>query len=192
MNKYVSVIALVLLNFGAVSAQVNGNYSFGSLTDKKEPLLKVSVTKTGPYFGLQRGKYTVLEIGGERQWKKISLKDPHIHAVHTGFNYNFKHNILGFDAGYWYKPNHIGLTFGGNIVYRSNFDRSLLGIAPVVGFKFWLLHLQTGYHIMPKAPANFETNTLFVSLRIGIINDRDFDIEWRKKKSKPSDREKKK
>lgn len=191
MNKYWIGMALWWLTQGTATAQLETGTSFGNWTDKKDPLVKISVTKTGPYFGLQRGKYTVLEIGAERQWKKISIADPHIHAVHTGFNYNFKHNILGYDAGYWYKPNHIGLTFGGNLVYRTNFDRSLLGIAPVVGFKFWLLHLQTGYHIMPKAPANFETNTLFVSLRIGIINDRDYDIEWRKKKHKPSDREKK-
>lgn len=186
------MLALWLTNTCISTAQIDSYSAFGSSSKPKDPLLKVSVTKTGPYFGLQRGKFTVLEIGGERQWKKISLKDPHIHAVHTGFNYNFKHNILGYDAGYWYKPNHIGLTFGGNLVFRTNFDRSLFGIAPVVGFKFWLLHLQTGYHILPKIPANFETNTLFVSLKIGVVNDRDFDFEWRKKKNKSSDRDKKK
>ncbi len=150
----------------------------------KKRLLDIDVTKTGPYFGLQRGKYTVVEIGVERQWKQVRLKMPVTHAAHAGFNYNFKYNMLGYDMGYWYRPHRIGLTYGGNLFLRTNFTDTRVGFAPVIGYKIWLVHFQTGYHFMPRLPENFETNRFFVSLRIGIINDRDVDFDWRNRKKK--------
>ena len=89
--------------------------------NKKKPLVEISVKKSGPYFGLQRGKYTVPEIGVERQWKQIRLRNPHTHAAHLGFNYNFKYNILGYDMGYWFKTQRLGLTYGGNIFFSHQF-----------------------------------------------------------------------
>ncbi|MFT5860670.1 MAG: hypothetical protein ACI865_002784 [Flavobacteriaceae bacterium] len=173
------IIYCVLVFSLSVSAQMEG-----ASAQFKRKLINIEITKTGPYFGLQRGKYTVVEIGIERQWKKIRLRKPIIHAAHAGFNYNFKYNMLGYDMGYWYKPNRIGLTYGANLFFRTNFNDTRAGIAPVVGFKFALLHLQTGYHFMPRLPDNFETNRFFVSLRIGIINDRDVDFNFRKKGKK--------
>lgn len=151
-----------------------------SFISQVKPLFKVNVKKTGPYFGLQQGKYLVPEIGVERQWKQIKLSTSITHAAHTGFNYNFKGKILGYDLGYWIKPNRIGLTYGGNLVFRTDFSRSKIGIVPVVGFKFWMLHAQTGYHFMTRTDG-FETNYFFISLRIGLINDRDVDFKRKKK-----------
>lgn len=177
LNKF---ITCCILSFSAlVSAQMVGTH-----TQLKRRLIDIEVTKTGPYFGVQRGKYTVIEIGAERQWKKIRLKKPIIHAAHAGFNYNFKYNMLGYDMGYWYKPNRIGLTYGANLFFRTNFNDTRAGIAPVIGFKFALLHLQTGYHFMSRLPDNFETNRFFISLRIGIINDREIDFNMRKRDKK--------
>lgn len=156
----------------------------GAFNKVRKPLIDISVKKTGPYFGLQRGEYTILEIGAERQWKRIRIKKSVTHAAHLGFNYNFKYNVLGYDMGYWFKPHRIGLTYGANLFFRTNFTHSRIGVAPVIGLKFWLLHLQTGYHFMPPLHDNFETNTFFISLRIGIINERDVDIDWRKRKKK--------
>jgi hypothetical protein len=136
----------------------------------------LQVRKTGPYFGLQQGRYLVLEIGGERQWKRIQLLTAETHAMHMGFNYNFRYKVLGYDVGYWWKPSRLGLTYGANLFLRSDFDRTKVGIAPLVGYKIWLVHLQTGYHFMPRAN-EFETNTFFISLRLGIINDRDFQLK---------------
>lgn len=156
-------------------------FSFGQPMgsyDLKNPFLKVKIRKTGPYFGLQRGKYLIAEFGVEHLWKKVELRDAINHAINAGFNYNFKYNILGYDMGYWVKPHRVALTYGANIVYRTNFDDHVFGIAPVVGFKFWLLHLQTGYHFLANRPArNFETNTFFVSLRIGLANER--KVDWK-------------
>ncbi|MFT5779145.1 MAG: hypothetical protein ACI837_002102 [Crocinitomicaceae bacterium] len=168
----------------AFATSASGQFDGSNPSLLKRRLVDIEVKKTGPYLGLQKGKYTVLEIGAERQWKKIRLKNPITHAAHVGFNYNFKYNMLGYDMGYWYKPHRIGLTYGANIFFRTNFDDSRIGIAPVIGFKFWLLHLQTGYHITSKLPVDFETNRFFVSLRIGIINDRDIDFNWRKRDKK--------
>ncbi|MFN6013980.1 MAG: hypothetical protein ACK47F_04755, partial [Flavobacteriales bacterium] len=78
------------------------------------PLMDIKVRKSGPYVGIQRGKYTILELGAEMQWKQVKLKQAVTQALHTGFNYNFKYNVLGYDFGYWIKPSRLGLTYGGN------------------------------------------------------------------------------
>jgi len=176
------LLVFILLLSISVFGQVNGT-SFepnGALAKKR--LLNVSIKKYGPYFGLQKGKYLVPEVGVEGQYKKIRLSKTVTHAAHMGFNYNLKHNVLGYDVGYWNKPHRIGLTYGANLFLRTDFDRTKLGIAPVIGFKFWLLHFQTGYHFMtrPEPTDIFRTNKFFVSLRVGIINERDVDIKRRK------------
>lgn len=148
----------------------------------KEPLWKITFKKSGPYIGVQRGLYTILEIGGEYQYKKIKLVKPPTHAAHMGFNYNFKYNVLGYDAGYWFKTGRLNLTYGGNLVFRTDFTHNRLGFAPVIGFKFMQFHLQTGYTFLTKSPNFTETNTFFVALRFVLINNRDLDIKKRKKK----------
>mgnify|MGYP006231789699 CR=1 FL=1 len=177
MNRLVVVCIFLIPLFG-LSQESAGLFA------KKKRLVDITVKKSGPYFGLQRGKYTVPEIGVERQWKQVRLKNPQTHAAHLGFNYNFKYNMLGYDMGYWFKTQRLGLTYGGNLFFRTNFDHSRVGFAPVIGYKFWLLHFQTGYHFMGRPPENFETNRFFVSLRIGIINERDVDFDWRKRKKR--------
>lgn len=174
MNKSLIVLFLCISFFGSSQSLFNTPALEG------KPLLKINVKKTGPYFGLQKGKYLVPEFGVERQWKRVKLKRAITHAAHMGFNYNLKYSVLGYDAGYWIKPHRFGLTYGANLFFRTDFNRGKIGLAPVVGFKFWLLHFQTGYHFMAN-PKQFETNTIFVSLRIGLINDRDVDFKRKKK-----------
>lgn len=147
----------------------------------KDPLLKVRSFKSGPYIGVQRGAYWFAEFGAEMQFKKIKITNPRVHALHTGFNYNFTNNVLGYDFGYWYQAGRLGLTYGGNLVYRTDFTHNRIGIAPVVGFKLFQFHFQTGYHFLTPSD-NFKTmNRFFVSLRFVIINNRDIDIKTRKK-----------
>lgn len=173
---------LLLIVFICLSTPI---FSQGFLTgssNRDNPFLKIKIRKTGPYFGLQRGKYLILEGGVEHLWKKVELRDAVNHAVNAGFNYNFMYNILGYDMGYWVKPHRVALTYGANLVFRTNFDTHIIGLAPVIGFKFWLLHLQTGYHFLPGKPKrDFETNTFFVSLRIGLANERKVDWKLGKK-----------
>lgn len=163
----------------AICILLTALYSYGQLSrsGSSPAWLELKVMKYGPYIGVQRGAYTFLEFGGEMQWKKIRLKKPVNHAVHTGFNYNFKYNVLGYDLGYWIRPHRLGLTFGANLFYRTNFETDRLGVAPVVGYKFWILHLQTGYHFMSRPKTVFELNKFFISLRVGIISDRDIKLK---------------
>jgi len=176
MKTVVAILCLMCSNIA--SAQTNYFGEAKTLNSKK--LLEINMRKMGPYFGFQQGRVGFLEIGGEVQWKKIRLKNPRIHAMNAGFNYNIKHKVLGFDAGYWYKPHRVGLTYGGHLFYKTDFVSTRIGIAPALGFKFWFLHLQTGYHFMGKRESVFETNTFFISLRMGIVNDRKFDVKRKK------------
>lgn len=179
MIRYIFFSMLLLITFFGNSQIQTGSYF------PKDRIFEVSIRKSGPFIGIQRGKYTVLELGGEMIWKKVRLKKPLTQAANANFNYNFKHNILGFDAGYWVRPHSFGLTYGASLAYRSDFTHNKIGFAPVIGYKFMLFHLRVGYYFLPD-PSQFETNTLFVSLRVGIINDRDVDFVWNgfKKKKK--------
>lgn len=171
-----SVLIGMLMLATSVSAQ------FSSLLEqqKKElDLPKVKVAKMGAYIGVQAGQYYVVEFGAERQWNRIRLNNPKTHALHAGFNYNFKYNVLGYDAGYWYKPNRLGLTYGGSICYRTDFVHNRFGIMPMIGYKIWQLHLQTGYHFLTPTRTEFETNYLFISLRLVLVNNRNWKIKKR-------------
>ncbi len=185
MNKLIGLFLGLLLSVEA-SAQ-----TAGFLSNEKLPLkgLDISLKKSGPYFGLQRGKYLIAEFGGEVQFKKVKLVRPVTHAFHTGFNYNFKYNVLGYDLGYWFKVGRLDLTYGANLVMRTDFNETRLGIAPVVGFKLFQFHLQTGYHFLTPARTFTETNTFFVSLRFVLMSKRDIDID-RDKKKKDKDKDK--
>lgn len=164
-------ISLIFILFaGSVLSQLapKHNYSKGKLFD-------ITVKKSGPYFGVQRGKCAVAELGGEFQWKHVKFADFKSQAVHMGFNYNFKYNVLGYDVGYWIKPSRIGLTYGGNLVLRTDFTETCVGFSPVLGYKLFGFHLQTGYHFLTRFASYMETNTFFISLRFVLINHRDVD-----------------
>ena len=133
---------------------------------------KIDIVKNGPYFGLQKGKFIVVGIGGERQWKDLQFRKPKTHALNIGFNYDFSNNVLGYDLGYWYKPSNIGLTYGASLLLRTDFTNTKIGFAPVLGYKIWQFHIQTGYQFLSKARTNlFTTNTLFIDIRFVLINN---------------------
>lgn len=145
---------------------------------------KVNVTKSGPYIGVQRGKFMVLEIGGEKQWKRVTWKKPKTHALRLGANYNFLENIIGYDVGYWFKLGRLDLTYGANIVCRTDFDDFRFGVAPVIGYKLQQFHLQTGYHFLSDPQYDFPTNTLFISIRYVMINESKWNVSRNQKKKK--------
>ncbi len=145
-------------------------------------LLKIDIPtiksqKSGPYIGFQKGKYNLIEFGGELQLKRIKLTHPKIHGIRFGANYDFTENVLGFDFAYWYQQSRLGLTYGAIISHRTNFDESRIGLAPVIGFRFTQLHLQTGYSFYATA-SNFENyNKFFIALKFTLINKRDIDVK---------------
>ncbi len=148
---------------------------------------KVNVTKSGPYFGIQRGKFAIIEIGGEKQWKRVTWRKPKTHALRFGANYNFKYNVIGYDIGYWLKLGRLDLTYGCNLVCRTDFDVYSFGISPTIGYKFQQFHLQTGYHFLNRPIDTFETNSLFISLRYVFINERKWNVSKNQKSRKKND-----
>jgi len=170
-------ICLLALNFLCVSTVEAQNTNHLG----RRVLLNVSVKKTGPYLGYSRGLQDLFEIGAEYQFKKIKLIHPKVHGLHFGFNYNFKHNALGFTAGYWYKAGRLGLTFGGDVVHRTNFNESRFGLGPALGYRLLGFHLQAGYHLLTPSKT-FETNTFFIRLRFTFVQNRDIDLGKKRKK----------
>ena len=108
----------------------------------------------------------------KEKWKDLQFRKPKTHALNIGFNYDFSNNVLGYDLGYWYKPSNIGLTYGASLLLRTDFTNTKIGFAPVLGYKIWQFHIQTGYQFLSKARTNFfTTNTLFIDIRFVLINN---------------------
>lgn len=156
---------------------------YAQRSDKK-PWLDPSVRKGGPYLGLQKGVYTVGELGMEFLYKNINFKKPKTHAIHAGLEYNIPNNVLGFNTGYYHKPSRLDLTYGFDLALRSNFKLERIGISPVIGYKLFGLHVRAGYMFLTPSNVFTETNQLFVNVRFTIINNRDFKWNKRKKKKK--------
>lgn len=144
----------------------------------------------GAVIGLQRGKYTSLELGGEAHWRKISLLKPHIVGATANLSYNPGKNILGYHAGAWMKRGHINLTYGADINYFTDFNnRQAVGFGPSVGFRLFGFHLVNGFNFIAgnsskSAEAPLPVNTLYMTLRyyIPVKNEFTWDRQTMKKK----------
>ena len=152
-----------------------GNLLFSQRKDKIS-IPTVTSKKAGPYIGFQKGKYNLIEFGGEFQYKKVKLVHPNIHGFRFGTNYDFRENVLGFDAAYWHQRARLGLTYGAVISHRTDFEESRIGLSPALGFRLLQFHLQTGYTFY--SPANFDNfNTFWIALKFTLINTRDIDVK---------------
>ncbi len=172
----------------------SNNYLFAAAPYEQASLLnghhKLFQRNTGMIIGLQRGKYTSLELGGEAHWRKISLLQPHIIGATANLSYNPGKNVLAYHAGIWMKRGHINLTYGADINYYTDFNnRSGFGIGPSVGFRFFGFHLVNGYNfVTAKSPKAVESplpvNTLYMSLRyyFPVKNEFTWDRQTMKKK----------
>jgi hypothetical protein len=156
---------------------VFGCFFVFSQKDRKLEFPEMRVWKSGPYIGVQRGLYWIGELGAEIQWKKIQLKSARSHGIHAGVNYNFTGNVLGYDLGYWIKQSRLGLTYGGNLLLRTDFTTNKYGFAPCLGYKILGFHLQTGYQLFLGSKPLNAVNTFFVSARFVLINRRDTKLK---------------
>ncbi len=160
----------------------------------QSPSAKLFQRNHGMIVGLQRGTYTAIEFGGEAHWRKISLKKPHIFAATANMEYNFNSNVIGYKAGMWMKRGRINLTYGINLVYFTDFDKSRYGIGPSIGFRLLGFHLVNGYNFLVGNKELTKVNNLYISLRYYFPMDNKF--KWGKKNKdgddKDKDREKKK
>ena len=87
--------------------------------DRKEKTIK-----SGTYFGLQSGRFYVLEYGWELQRKKkFSFLNSNTIALHHGVNltYDFSrlNPIIGYDLGLWRRTGNFDFTYGLNAALRT-------------------------------------------------------------------------
>lgn len=151
---------------------------------------KLFQKNTGMIIGLQRGKYSSIELGGEAHWRKISLLKPHIIGATANLEYNFENNVIGYKAGMWFKRGRINLTYGANVNYFTNFKQgNRFGFGPSVGFRLLGLHLINGYTFLTKDKTSegetpIEVNSLYMSLRyyFPVKNSFTWDRKTMKKK----------
>jgi hypothetical protein len=144
-----------------------------TLLDKKQKSFK-----SGPYFGLQSGRFYVLEYGWELQRKnKNGMLRSNTTAVHHGFNASFDFSrlnpVLGYDLGFWSRTGNLNLTYGLSAAVRTDLKQLRFGVCPSVGIKVWQLHVQTGMYLL--APfysldnTTFNSNSFFISARFVVI-----------------------
>ena len=162
---------------------------------------KLFQRNTGVIIGIQRGKATYIELGGEAHWRKMSLSNPHIIGATTNLEYNFGNNVLGYKGSVWMKRGRINLTYGANASYFTNFgEGSRFGIGPSVGFRLLGFHIINGYNFLTKDKTKtdeppIEVNTLYMSFRyyFPVKNNFSWDRKtMKKKKERKKERAKRK
>jgi hypothetical protein len=165
---------------------------------------KLYQRNTGMILGLQRGRYTSIELGGEAHWRKIAFKKPHIIGATANLEYDFSNNVIGYKAGMWMKRGRINLTYGANVGYFTDFKNgNRFAFGPSVGFRLLGLHLVNGLNILTKdnnsSTAKEEValpvNTLYTSLRYYFPVENKFTWDrktMKKKRERKRDRAKRK
>lgn len=143
---------------------------------------EIKSVKNGILFGLQMGKYTAFELGGEKQWKKIKLKEAETKALNAVFEYQFKSNTIGLKAGGWYKTGRLSFTYGGAVTFLSNFDYTRWGISPQIGYRILNFHGYLSYNITAGPKLYSEFNKLHVAVRFYLNKNREIEVEKKKKK----------
>ena len=142
---------------------------------------KKRILKSGPYFGLQSGRFYALEYGWELQRKtREDLVHSNTTAVHHGFNasYDFSrlNPILGYDIGFWSRTGNFDLTYGLSAAVRTDLKQLRFGVCPSVGIKVWQLHVQTGIYVLAPFYAldntTFNSNTFFISARFLLVRNK--------------------
>jgi hypothetical protein len=194
-------ILLFVLLMVSVAADAQYAYEFAAAkfpdikqsayyNDESFAARKLFQKNRGMVLGLQKGKYTSIEFGGEAHWRKISLLKPHIIGATANLEYNFEKNVLGYKAGAWMKRGRINLTYGANVGYFTDFNEgSKFSFGPSVGFRLLGLHLINGYNFTLKEKTGssetpIEVNTVYMSLRyyFPVKNQFTWDRKTMKKK----------
>lgn len=136
----------------------------------------------GLILGLQRGRSTFLEFGGEAHWRTFALRHPRIWGASLNIGYNIGDNVIGYTAGGWMKHGRINFTYGGTVAYFSDFDgASKFGIGPQIGFRVLGFHIINGYQLL-LGTDDFKTpNPVHITLRYYFPLKNKFEWEGRKK-----------
>jgi hypothetical protein len=171
--------------------RVTTDYSSYTLPEGNVAIIpKLHQRNSGAVLGIQRGRYTSLELGGEAHWRKISLKKSHITGATVVMEYNPFNNIIGYKAGMWMKRGRVNLTYGGNLVFFNDYKgKSRYGLAPSIGFRLAGFHLVNSYNILGGDKDLSKVNTLHLSLRYFFPVDNKFTWD-RKENNDKEDRQK--
>lgn len=148
---------------------------FTSAQGLKLPESKLKMRKSGPFIGVEKGKYLNANLGWELQIKQMKLIKPQTHATSFLLEYNFKQETMGAQVGYWFKVGRLNLTYGARGTWITDFnDNHRFGVTPTIGYKFAQAHFQLGVHIRTKDLPFENANSFFASLRWVFIQNRDF------------------
>ena len=148
---------------------------FSTAQGLKLPESKLKMRKSGPFIGVEKGKYFNVNLGGEIQIKQIKLVKPQTHAASFLLEYNFKQETMGAQLGYWFKVGRLNLTYGARGTWITDFnDHHRFGISPNIGYKFAQAHFQMGVHLRTIDKPFENANTFYASLRWVFIQNRDF------------------
>ena len=165
-----------IVAFNLLQAQEPGYFVLPENTlfsSSSNPLPKLRQRNYGAIIGIQRGRTTAFEMGGEMHWRKIGLRKPHIWGATANMEYSFGEHLVGYKAGVWRKQGRVNLTYGANLAYFNDFNGGhQFGIGPSVGFRLFGLHLVNGINILTgnmekdkTAASSTGANTLYMSLR---------------------------
>ena len=171
-------------------------YFYTASTEAASYKKKLYQRNRGAIIGLQRGAVSAIELGAEAHWRKLSLTNPTIIGATANLGYNFGHHTIGYQAGMWMKRGRVNLTYGGNLLYYSNFKGlHRYGIGPAVGFRLAGFHLINGYNFLAGDKELEGANTLYITLRYYFPVENKFTWDrktMKKKKERKREREKKK
>lgn len=171
-------------------------YFYTASTEAASYKKKLYQRNRGAIIGLQRGAVSAIELGAEAHWRKLSLINPTIIGATANLGYNFGHHTIGYQAGMWMKRGRVNLTYGGNLLYYSNFKGlHRYGIGPAVGFRLAGFHLINGYNFLAGDKELEGANTLYITLRYYFPVENKFTWDrktMKKKKERKREREKKK
>jgi hypothetical protein len=164
--------------------------ALGFASDPMHPLPKfpeMKSVKSGVLFGLQKGEFTAFELGMERQWKKIKLKEPEIKALNLALEYQFRSNVFGLKPGFWFKTGRLSFTYGGAFTLLTDFKYNRIGISPQLGYRVLNFHGFASYNFLVGPKEFTDYNRMHVTLRIYLNQERKLELD-KKKTKKPVDK----
>ncbi len=158
--RFIPIIYVLLISFSTISQK------------RKFKFPSFDVVRSGPYIGLQTGKFNNLELGFEQQWKDLKLFGPKTTAIFGGLNYNIFNGVIGEDLGIWKKLGLMGITYGISFNHRTNFTFHKIGFSPMIGLKLGKFHSHFGYQFLfPDGTVN-GVNEFYICLRYKVWSNK--------------------
>lgn len=128
------------------------------------PQIELYTNGFGAIVGVQQGRYTFIELGGETNWRKIRLSHPHTYGVGGTAEFNFS-GVWGLKAYGWVKPARLDFTYGANVVYYTNANGSRFGVSPNLGYKLLGFHFLAGVNLLAGNRDMNQYNTFYFTIR---------------------------